>query len=105
MYGEGAVTDRTCQKWFARFHAGNFSLDDVPQLGRPVEVDSDQIETLAESDKCSTIWERAGILYQNTQIHKVIGENEKCVFYFMQKTKQTFWPTQCFAWKCRWQEV
>ena len=31
---------------------------------------------------------------QNTQINKVIGENEKCVFYFMGKTKWTFWPTQ-----------
>ena len=24
VYGEGAVTDRTCQKWFAKFRAGNF---------------------------------------------------------------------------------
>ena len=31
---------------------------------------------------------------QNIQINKVIGENEKCVFYFMEKTKWTFWPTQ-----------
>ena len=46
VYGEGAVTDQTCQKWFAKFHAGDFSLDDAPQSGRPVEVDSDQIETL-----------------------------------------------------------
>ena len=46
MYGEGAVSDRTCQKWFARFCAGDFSLDDAPWLGRPVEVDSDEIETL-----------------------------------------------------------
>ena len=46
VYGEGAVTDRTCQKWFAKFHAGDFSLDDAPRSGRPVEVDSDQIETL-----------------------------------------------------------
>ena len=22
--GEGAVTDRTCQTWFAKFHAGDF---------------------------------------------------------------------------------
>ena len=21
VYGEGAVTDRTCQKWFVKFHA------------------------------------------------------------------------------------
>ena len=25
-YGEGAVTDRTCQQWFAKFHTGDFSL-------------------------------------------------------------------------------
>ena len=31
VYGEGAVTDRTCQKWFAKFHAGDFSLDDAPR--------------------------------------------------------------------------
>ena len=42
VYGEGAVTDQMRQKWFAKFHAGNFSLDDAPQSGRPVEVDSDQ---------------------------------------------------------------
>ena len=46
MHGEGAVTDQMCQKWFVKFCAGDFSLDDASQLGRPVEVDSNQIETL-----------------------------------------------------------
>ena len=46
IYGEGAATDRTCQKWFAKFSAGDFSLDDAPRLGSPIEVDSDQIEAL-----------------------------------------------------------
>ena len=46
MYGEGAVTDQTCQKWFAKFRAGDFSLDDAPRSGTPVEVDSNQIKTL-----------------------------------------------------------
>ena len=41
VYGEGAVTDRMCQKWFAKFHARDLLLDDAPRLGRPVEVDSD----------------------------------------------------------------
>ena len=35
-----------CQKWFPKFHARDFLLDDAPQSGRPAEVDSDQIETL-----------------------------------------------------------
>ena len=51
MYGEGAVTDQTRQKWFAKFRAGNFSLDDAPQLGRSVEVDSNQINTLIENSQ------------------------------------------------------
>ena len=50
VYREGAVTDRTCQKWFVKFRAGDFSPDDVPQSGRPVEVDSDQIKTLTENN-------------------------------------------------------
>ena len=55
-------TDRTCQKWFARFRAGDFSVDDAPQLGRPVEVDSDQIETLIENNQRYTTREIADIL-------------------------------------------
>ena len=43
VYGEGAVTDQTCPKWFAKFRAGDFLLDDAPLLDRPVEVDSDQL--------------------------------------------------------------
>ena len=62
MYEEDAVTDQTCQKWFAKFCAGNFSLDDAPQLDRPGELDSDKIKTLNEKHQCSTTWERASIL-------------------------------------------
>ena len=62
MYGECAVTDQTCQKWFAKFRAGDFSPDDVPRLGRPLEVDSNQIETLIESNQRHTTQEVADIL-------------------------------------------
>ena len=50
MYGEGAVTDRRGQKWFVKLCAKDFLLDDAPQSSRPVEVDSDQIETLIENN-------------------------------------------------------
>ena len=45
VYGEGAVIDPMCQKWFAKFHAGDFWLHGALWSGRPDEVDSDQIET------------------------------------------------------------
>ena len=60
MYGEGAVTDQMCQKWFVKFCAGDFSLDNAPQSGRPVEVD--QIETLIENNQHYTTQETADIL-------------------------------------------
>ena len=62
MYGEGAMTDRTCQKWFVKFHAGDFSLDDAPWSHRPVEVDSNQIEILIQNNQCYTTREIANIL-------------------------------------------
>ena len=61
VYGEGAVADRTCQKWFAKFGAGGFLLDDAPRSGRPIEVDSDQIETLIENNQRYTMLEIADI--------------------------------------------
>ena len=62
VYGKGAVTDWICQNWFVKFHTEDFSLDDVPQSGRPVEVDSNQIETLTENNQHYIIREIADIL-------------------------------------------
>ena len=45
-----------------KFCAGDFSLDDAPWSGRPVEVDSDQIETLIENNQRHTTQEIVDIL-------------------------------------------
>ena len=72
VYGGGAVNDRLCQKWFAKFCAGDFSMDyDAPWAGRPVEVDSNQIETLIENNQCYTTWKTANTL----KISKSSAEN------------------------------
>ena len=76
-----------CQKWFAKFHAGHFLLDDAPQSGRPVEVDGDQIETLNENNQCYTMWELAYIFKISKSI--VICEM-KNMSYFREKNLQTF---------------
>ena len=92
MYGEGAVTDRKCQKWFVKFGSADFSLDDAPPLGRPVEGDSDQIETLIENNQHYTTQEIADILKISKSIKLLV--KMKSVFYFMEKTMRTVWPTQ-----------
>ena len=43
-----------------KFSAGE--LENAPPLGRPTEVDSDQIKTLTENNECYTTWEIADIL-------------------------------------------
>ena len=78
------MTDQTCQKWFAKLGAGNFSLDYALWSGRPAEVDINQIETLIENNQHYTMWEIANLL-KISKINKIIGENEKCVFYFTEK--------------------
>ena len=62
MYGEGAVTDQKCQKWFLKLRAGDFLQDAAPWLGRPVEVDRDQIETLIENSLHYTMQETADVV-------------------------------------------
>ena len=62
MYEENAVTDWAFQKYFGKFHAGDFSQDDAPLLSRAVKVDSNQIKTLTENNQHYTTWETANIL-------------------------------------------
>ena len=45
-----------------KFCTGDFSLDDVPQLGRPIEIDNNQIEILIENNQCYTMQEITNIL-------------------------------------------
>ena len=92
MRGEGAVTDGTCLKWFANFCAGDFPVDHAPWLGRPAEVDSNQIEILIENNRHPTMWETADMLKISKSIKLLMKMNS--VFYFTETPKQTFWPTQ-----------
>ena len=47
-YGEGVLTVRQCQKWFAKFRSGNFDDEHAPRSGRPVEADKDAIKALVD---------------------------------------------------------
>ena len=68
VYGESSMTDQMCQKWFVKFHGGDFLLNDAPWSGRPVEVDSEQIKTLIENNSHYTMWELANILKTSRSI-------------------------------------
>ena len=61
VYKDGAMTDWTCQEWFVKFHAGDFSLDNVPWSNRPIEANSDLIKTLSDNNQLKDSWHTQNI--------------------------------------------
>jgi len=59
VYGDNAVSESVCRKWFARFRSGNFNLEDAPRSGRPSEINDDEIKALIENDRHLTAEEIA----------------------------------------------
>ena len=78
--------DQKCQVWFAKFRAGDFSLNDAPQLGRLVQVDSNQTETLIENNQHSAMREIADILKIPKSIMLLV--RMKTVSFILQKKTQ-----------------
>ena len=62
---------------------------DALQVGKPIEVNSDQMSTLTDNNQYYTTQEIAIILKIPTSI-KLLVKNEKCVFYFTEKTYRLF---------------
>jgi histone-lysine N-methyltransferase SETMAR len=50
IYGDEALTERTCYKWFSKFKQGDFSLEDAPRSGGPRKVNNEDLEALLEDD-------------------------------------------------------
>lgn len=58
MIGEaypGVVLERkTCQRWFARFKSGDFTVEDKERPGQPKKFEDEELETLLDEDSCQT---------------------------------------------------
>jgi transposase len=53
--GKDTLSISTAQHWFNRFKNDNFELDDLPQSGRPLELDVDLLTQLIEEDPRLTL--------------------------------------------------
>lgn len=58
-FGEEAVTERTCQRWFHRFRSGDESLEDEEREGRPSLVDEEALKECIEADPRQSLRELA----------------------------------------------
>ena len=52
VYGEHALAERTCQKWFARFKSGYFGLEDEERPGQLKKFEDKELEALLNEDWC-----------------------------------------------------
>ena len=57
-----AAAERTVRKWFSRFKAGDFNLEDQERPGRRSTTDEDQIKTLIENNPRYTTRQLAEML-------------------------------------------
>ena len=54
VYGEHALAERTCQKWFAQFKSGDFGLEDEERPGQPKKFEDEELEASLDEDCCQT---------------------------------------------------
>ena len=73
-----------------KFHAGDFLLDIAPWSGRPVEVDSEQKETLIEHNQYYTMQDIADILKISKSIKLLVKVKNMSFILQEKKTDEVF---------------
>ena len=57
LYPEDAMTERTCEPWFAKFREGDRSLQDLPRSERPQILDRQSLKAAVNAHSGVTSWE------------------------------------------------
>ena len=79
-----------CQKWFEKFYAGDFSLDDAPWAGGPIEVDSDQIETLIENSQPISLYYTGDSRHEIPKSITLLAKMKNVSFILWKKLNRLF---------------
>lgn len=62
VFGDDALSERSCRDWFNRFFSGDRNIEDRPRSGAPSQVDSDQLLALIKADPRQSIRDLALVL-------------------------------------------
>ena len=82
VYGEHALAERMCQKWFVWFKSGDFGLEDEERPGQPKKFEDEQMEALLDK-VCCQIQEELGESLGVTQA--AISKRLKAVGYIQKQ--------------------
>lgn len=47
---DDALTERVCQKRFAKFHSGDLDVNDASRSGRPTDIDSSDVKAIIDEN-------------------------------------------------------
>ena len=53
-YGEAALSERSCRKWFQKFKNSEFVIEDKERSGRPKVYEDMELEALLDQDSYQT---------------------------------------------------
>lgn len=68
-YGEHALSESKCRKWFSRFKNGHFNVEDRERSGAPNKFEDAELEALLLEDSCQT----------QEQLAKKLGVTQECI--------------------------
>ena len=54
VYGDTALTDKSCREWFRCFKDGDFSVEDKPRSRQPKKFEDKELEALLEENQSQT---------------------------------------------------
>jgi len=52
VYGDAALSERSCHEWFQKFKNGEFDVEDNERSGRPKVYEDAELEALLDEDSC-----------------------------------------------------
>ena len=54
IYGEAALSERSCYEWFQKFKNGELDIEDKERSERPKVYEEATLEALLDQDSCQT---------------------------------------------------
>lgn len=78
-FGEGSMTERTAQSWFARFRSGDFDLENKDRGRPPLKLNLDQLKERVEEEPHTNSRELAGKfdVHHSTVLRGLTAINKK----------------------------
>jgi len=80
IYGDVALSERSCREWFQKFKNGEFDVEDKERSGRPKMYEDAELEALLDEDSCQTQKELAltlGVTTNNFISFEIIENDSK----------------------------